>query len=176
MFCASSESDPNCTTNATSQYIALEGNYIKYSCEVTYAGNWAPVMTWRIRGNRATHVMDESYGNTVKFSIVIHITLSVEAFEISCETSFDQPKRGTSSNNGATNVPYYYHSYSTQTPTVSCKYLAIFSFLDVWDWIIYNGLSVETLETENAMCHWLFTAIIRQQNGSVWHLHLFYCH
>ena len=131
MFYASSESDPKCTTNTTSEYFALEGDYIKYSCEVTYAGNWAPVMIWRIRGNRATHVRDESYGNTVKFSIVIHITHSVEAFEISCETRFDQPKRGMSSNNGATNVPDYYHSYSTQAPTVSCKYLAIFSFLDV---------------------------------------------
>ena len=99
VMCASSESHPICTTNTTSQYFAIEGDYIKYSCEVTYAGKWAPVMIWRIGGKNATEVKNESTRNTVKFSIVVEITHSVNELQISCETKFDQPKPGTSSKN-----------------------------------------------------------------------------
>ena len=127
----SSESKPKCTTNTTSQYFAIEGDYIKYSCEVTYAGKWAPVMIWRIGGKIATEVNNESKGNTVKFSIVVEITHSVNELQISCQTKFDQPKPGTSSKNAATNFPNYHHWYTTPALTVCCKYIAIFSSLDV---------------------------------------------
>ncbi|KAI0237119.1 hypothetical protein LSAT2_012409 [Lamellibrachia satsuma] len=50
------ESHPKCTTNATNAYFAIEGDYIKFSCEVTYAGKWAPVFTWFIGENIAGEV------------------------------------------------------------------------------------------------------------------------
>ena len=127
MSFASSESHPKCTTNATNQYFAIEGDYIKYSCEVTYAGKWAPVMIWRIGGKIATEVKNESTRNTVKFSIVVEITNSVNELQISCETKFDQPKRGTSSKNAATNVPGYNYQYRILPLSICCKYIAIFS-------------------------------------------------
>ena len=129
MSSASSESEPKCTTNTTSEYFAIEGDYIKYSCEVTYAGKWAPVMIWRIGRKNATEVKNESTRNTVKFSIFVEMTLSVNQLQISCQTKFDQRKRGTSSKNAATNTPYYNYNYGLPALTICCKYLNILYYM-----------------------------------------------
>ena len=120
-----SESDPKCETNSTSEFFAIEGQYRKYSCEVTYAGKWAPVMIWSIGGEKITDVKNETKGNTVKFSIVIKIVIPSE---IACETKFVQPKRETLPQNAATNAPDYSRSYSVRAPIICCRYL-LFDFV-----------------------------------------------
>ena len=120
MSYASSESEPNCTTNATSQYIAIEGDYIKYTCEVTYAGNWAPVMIWSFRRKNVTYVRNEWNGNTVKSSTVIQTPHSVEHYDVIYAIAFEQPKGGTSSKSAATNVPHYRHWFRKLAEIVCC--------------------------------------------------------
>ena len=116
----SSESDPKCEINSTSESFAIEGEYRKYSCEVTYVGKWAPVMIWRIGGEKTIDVKNETRGNTVKFSIVVHV---ITAKRITCETKFVQPKRETLPQHAATNAPDYIRRYSVRAPTICCKYL-----------------------------------------------------
>ena len=93
-----------CGSNTTSEFFAIEGNYLKYSCEVTFSGKWAPVMIWRNGTEKMLGVINESNGNTVKYSIIILITFDAKGSKIVCVTKFDQPKRDTLPKNAATNV------------------------------------------------------------------------
>ena len=123
-----SASDLKCETNSTSELFVIEGEYRKYSCEQKYAGNGALVMTWSIGGEKTTDVKNETKGNTVKFSIVIHIHSSAKASTITCETKYVPPKRDSFPKNAATNVPRYSRGYWIRAPTFCCKYL-LFNFV-----------------------------------------------
>ena len=121
----SSESEPKCEINSTSEFFALEGEYRKYSCEVTYAGKWAPVMTLLFGGEHVTDVKNETKGNALKFSIVINMS---NASEITCQANFVKPKRETFPHNAATNTPYFNRRCSIRAPAICCKYL-LFDFV-----------------------------------------------
>ena len=144
--CVISESHPTCVTNTTSQYFVLEGEYVKYSCVVKYAGKWAPVLTlWKVN-ERAAGVKNESHGNTVKFSIDMKITHSDNISQLSCECKFDQPRPGTTSKYAASNVPSYNHWCRMTSITLCCKYLAIWPCLSVCERTIDHILFYEILQ------------------------------
>ncbi|KAI0231095.1 hypothetical protein LSAT2_018537 [Lamellibrachia satsuma] len=84
------ESDPICKNNVTNNE-AVEGDYIKYSCEVTYKGKWAPVMEWKYN-DAVVQANDESTGNTVKYTFVTELTPAHNGQNFACRTYFDQPK------------------------------------------------------------------------------------
>ena len=122
-----SESDPVCKNNITNNE-AVEGDYVEYSCEVTYKGKWAPVMEWKngravLQANGESK--DESTGKTVKYTYVTELTPEDNGQIYTCRTYFDQPKTGTPKEEEANNIPTtdnVFTKYTSPQLTVYCKY------------------------------------------------------
>ena len=102
--------------------IAIEGEVVKYSCQINYAGQWAPTMAWR---NNNGVLIPSSDSGTDGPSVVHEITLYIEPTDdrmsVSCETNFG-PLNPAPGDKEATNIPFYYHQNQFDPITVHCKY------------------------------------------------------
>ena len=117
------EGDPVCGNNITSNK-AVEGDYIEYSCEVKYQGKWAPVMEWK-NTNGGLRSMNETTGNTVKYTYVTELTPEDNGQIYTCRTYFDQLKPGTVKDKEADNIPTTDNvltKYTSPQLTVYCKF------------------------------------------------------
>ena len=115
--------NPTCTSNTTNNE-AVEGEYIKYSCERKYQGNLTPKMKWKDLGSgEDVKSKDESSAGTVKFSTVVEMTPSHNGDSFTCQTYFDKPQ---SAAHCADNIPINNNAfnvlYTSQRLNVYCKY------------------------------------------------------
>ena len=103
--------------------IALEGDYVAYSCEVKYQGRWAPVMEWR-NNDGVVQANNESSGYIAKYTYVTELTPADNGQVFTCRIYFDQPKPGTTKDKEATNIPSTENvltNYASPKLTVYCK-------------------------------------------------------
>ena len=122
-----SDSVPVCGNNITSNK-AVEGEYIEYSCEVTYKGKWAPVMEWK-NGRTVLQTngesKNESTGETVKYTYVTELTPEDNGQIYICRTHFDQLMPEPVNDKTANNIPTTDNvltKYTSPPLTVYCKY------------------------------------------------------
>ena len=112
-----------CKNNITSNE-AVEGDYIKYSCEVKYQGRWAPVMEWK-NTQTVLQATNESSGNTVKYTYVTELTPADNGQIYTSRTYFYELKPGTLKEKEANNIPTTDNvltKYTSPRLTVYCKY------------------------------------------------------
>ena len=124
MYWLFSAFNPTCTSNMTTRNEAVEGEYIEFSCERMYHGNFTSKMQWKdLSSGEDIKAKDESSMGTVKFSIVVEIKPSHNGDSFTCLTYFDKPQ---SLLNHADNIPVnnnaFNESFTLPKQTVYCKY------------------------------------------------------
>ena len=86
------------------EYRAIEGDYVVYTCHVKYQGRWAPVMELKNNG-KIVQAKDESSGNTIRYTYLTELTPADNNHIFTCRTYFDQPQPGTVTDKEASNIP-----------------------------------------------------------------------
>jgi len=121
-----SEFSPICRSNASHNNVALEGEYLKYSCERVFQGNLPPQLKWFDQtSGEVIHAKNESSEGRTKFSFVVKIKPSHHGHSFTCQTYFDHP---TPPAQHAINIPInlngnaYEEYYTFAQLYVYCKY------------------------------------------------------
>ena len=118
------ESDPECTGPSTDMFIL--GEWIAFSCQLTYRGHWAPQIVCRDGDNNTLTGIEEvsrtqNLVETITHKINVTATASMNGGSFSCTTNFSDPLDPPPEENGATNVLDYEHIHTFPEVTVHCK-------------------------------------------------------
>ena len=117
-----SASDPVCSQSTSN--VALEGDVVTLSCEVTYRGKWGPRMTWFDRSGAVIASIDSGTpGSVVRHEISVTVVASDEPLSFSCLTDFSDVLDPAPGEHEASNTVDYEHTYTSGDITVHCEYL-----------------------------------------------------
>ena len=115
------ESDPVCSSNISSN-VAVEGDVIALSCQVTYRGKWAPQMTWTDRSGSVIDSSDSGTpGSVVRHEISVIVVETDDPIEFNCLTNFSDVLNPAPGEDEATNVVDYEHMYASGDTIVHCE-------------------------------------------------------
>jgi hypothetical protein len=108
----------------TTRNEAVDGEFIEFSCERMYRGNFTPKMQWKdLSSGEDIKAKDESSMGTVKFSIVVEIKPSHNGDSFTCHTYFHKPQ---TRDNFADNIPInnnaFNETFTFPKLSVYCKY------------------------------------------------------
>ena len=100
----------------------VEGEVIRYTCEVVYRGGLEPQMKWSGPHEFADFMTNESVpGERVKKSIHVRAGVSNNGWKYDCHIYFNAPQNPPNPNY-ATNAPTYKYNYTSPPLVVHCKY------------------------------------------------------
>ena len=103
---------------------AVAGDYVEFSCEWKYQGDFTPKMKWKDPSSGAdVKTKEELTSETVKFSIVVEMKPSHNGESFTCQTYFDKPQ---SRDHYADNIPINNNAFNEKFTLpklkVYCKY------------------------------------------------------
>ena len=113
-------SDPQCSSNLSSSGIVKEYDVIMMTCNITYSGNWAPVMRWlnsvtrhNVTDDVITLTTNDTATTTVTSQLSVVASRGVNRSEIVCVTYFTEPSPALPTS--ATNIPSYTYTWTSPT-------------------------------------------------------------
>ena len=120
------DGNATCTTNLSSSGAVQENDVIVMTCNITYSGNWAPVMRWfksAPSAARSIFTDDDITSANINRMVTSQLTVTASAglhgSQIVCVTYFTEPS--TNLPTTATNVPSYTYTWTSATLNVQCK-------------------------------------------------------
>ena len=103
--------------------IAVEGDILRFWCEIVYRGKWSPQMNWRDRsGARIDSIDHGTPGRVVRHEIRITVEETDLPIAFTCLTDFNVELNPSPLENEATNVPDFVYSHTFDEIRVHCKY------------------------------------------------------
>jgi len=117
-----------CTTNLPATGTVQENDVITVACNITYSGNWEPVIrcfnsVTRENFALVTNNVTTDHQTTVTSQLMIAASASLQNFVVVCETLFTTTDLPTA----ASNIPGYTHTWTSSTFDVLCKQIRIIS-------------------------------------------------
>ena len=98
-----------------------------FTCEVSYKGQFHPVMEWSIGGFRISEddIIDESIaGQLTKTSIVVEASADKLGYKYQCETKFNPPD--APGEDFADNAPNYTYDFETDALDIHCNNIILY--------------------------------------------------
>ena len=123
------ESDPICTVNSSSGTI-LDGEFLRITCDVIYAGNLVPQFVWTTPNN-STIVNATFFANSTHASSYIDMPAYPAVMtSFTCRTYFNGPPPPTPPflTEPDLNPPAFTRVYNSPALNVICKYMQFLQF------------------------------------------------
>ena len=126
-FSCFTESNPLCGSDVSTSNIAVEGDTLRFWCEIIYRGKWAPHMAWKDRNGAIIPSFDSGTpGSVVRHEITITVEETDLPIAFSCLADFNGKLVPAPIENEAANVPDFVYSHTFDEIRVHCKYYKYF--------------------------------------------------